>query len=75
MIEGGRGREGVVLCDGGWSSMVGFASLALLSMGGWWLFMMGDCCSWVGDGHLRWGMVVCGGVWLFVVEGGCGGGL
>ena len=36
--------------------------------------MMGDCCLWVGDGHLRWGMVVCGRGWLWWRVIICGGG-
>ena len=49
VMEGGRGRKGVVWCDGGllfvdggWSSIVGVAGWALLSEGG---------RLWVGRGH------------------------
>ena len=53
-------RKGVVLCDGRWSSVVDVAGYALSSMGGWWSFVIGDCCSW-------WRVVVLGGGWSFVV--------
>ena len=62
-MEGGRGREGVVLCDGEWLSVVGVAGWALSSMGA-------GCSSW-GIVICGWGMVICGGGWSFVVEGGC----